>query len=265
MFYKKKGLPNENDLVICTVKKILYHSIFVDLDEYEKQDGMIHISEIAPGRIRNIRDYVKEGKKLVCVVLRVKRDQKQVDLSLRRVSMSLRNRKNEEYKQEIKAEKLMESVAKQNKLKLIDYYKNIGFKLIEEFGLLSIAFHEISSTGEEAIKDLKLPEKFVKPLVKNIKEKIKPPEVLVSSFLTLKNPESDGIELIKQTLKSAQEFANKKKYKIDIIYISAPKYRVESYAPDYRTAQENLEEVCNKIVKDTKKAKGTCEIVNKKK
>ena len=123
MFYKKKGLPGENEIVICTVKKILYHSIFVDLDEYEKQDGMIHISEIAPGRIRNIRDYVKEGKKLVCIVLRVNEKQRQVDLSLRRVSMSLRNKKNDEFKQEIKAEKLMESVAKQQKTTLLDYYK----------------------------------------------------------------------------------------------------------------------------------------------
>ena len=153
MFYKKKGLPGENEIVICTVKKILYHSIFVDLDEYEKQDGMIHISEIAPGRIRNIRDYVKEGKKLVCIVLRVNEKQRQVDLSLRRVSMSLRNKKNDEFKQEIKAEKLMESVAKQQKTTLLDYYKNVGFKLIEEFDLLSHAFFEISAKGEEVIKD----------------------------------------------------------------------------------------------------------------
>jgi len=70
MFYKKKGLPEENSIVLCTVKKILFHSIFVDLDEYQNQDGMIHISEIAPGRIRNIRDYVAEGKKLSYVQLR---------------------------------------------------------------------------------------------------------------------------------------------------------------------------------------------------
>ena len=59
MFYKKNGLPNPNDFVICTVKNILHHSVFVNLDEYNNLEGLVHISEIAPGRIRNIRDFLK--------------------------------------------------------------------------------------------------------------------------------------------------------------------------------------------------------------
>ena len=58
MLYQKKGLPEESELVICTVTKIQYHSVFVKLDEFN-HSGMIHISEISPGRIRNIGDYVK--------------------------------------------------------------------------------------------------------------------------------------------------------------------------------------------------------------
>ncbi len=58
----KKTFPDEKEIVVCTVKKILRDSIFATLDAYEGKEGMIHISEIAPGRIRNIRDYVKEGK-----------------------------------------------------------------------------------------------------------------------------------------------------------------------------------------------------------
>ena len=178
--------------------------------------------------------------------------------------MSLRNRKNEEFKQEIKAEKLMEFVAKQSKTTLKDYYINVGFKLIEEFGLLSHAFNEISVEGDKAIKDLKLPENFVKPLVEMIKEKIKPPEVQISALLNLQNNSNDGIELIKKILLSADEYAKKNKFKIKIVYISAPKYRVESYESDYKSAQENLQKVCDKIVKDAKASKGSCEITKKK-
>ena len=57
MFYKKQGFPEESELVLCTVKKILDHSVFVGLDEYNNLEGMIHISEVSPGRIRNIRDH----------------------------------------------------------------------------------------------------------------------------------------------------------------------------------------------------------------
>ena len=92
MLYKKQGFPEESELVMCTVSNIQYHSVFADLDEYGRQ-GMIHISEISPGRIRNIRDYVKEGKKIVCKVLRVNSERGHIDLSLRRVNEAQRKNK----------------------------------------------------------------------------------------------------------------------------------------------------------------------------
>src|SRR3989344_2821655 len=108
MLYKKPGRPEEGDLVLCTVKRILYHSVFVSIDEYSNLEGMVHISEIAPGRIRNLRDYVKEGKRIVCKVLKIDAQTGNIDLSLRRVGTGLRMKKVAEYKQEEKAEKLLE-------------------------------------------------------------------------------------------------------------------------------------------------------------
>jgi len=77
--------PEEEELVLCTVKNILGTTVFVDLDKYGKT-GVIATSEIAPGRIRNIRDYVVPHKKIVCKVLRVDKAKGHIDLSLRRVS-----------------------------------------------------------------------------------------------------------------------------------------------------------------------------------
>ena len=74
MFYKKQGIPEENEIVICTVKKILPHGVFVSIDEYKDKEGLIHISEISPGRVRNIRDFVEEGKKIVCKIHNEKND-----------------------------------------------------------------------------------------------------------------------------------------------------------------------------------------------
>ena len=92
MYYRKEGMPEESELVMSTVTKIQYNAIFVNLDEYDKT-GMIHISEISPGRIRNIRDFVREGKKIVCVVLRVNQERGYIDLSLRRVGEGQRRKK----------------------------------------------------------------------------------------------------------------------------------------------------------------------------
>ena len=104
MFYKKNGFPEEGEIVLCTVKKILYHSVFAILDEYKHIEGMIHISEISPGRIRNIRDYVKEGKQIVCKVLNINKQKGNIDLSIRRVGTNQKRNKNSEWKQETKAE-----------------------------------------------------------------------------------------------------------------------------------------------------------------
>ena len=107
MFYKKQGYPEEGEIAVATVKKILYHSVFATLDEYASMEGMIHISEISPGRIRNIRDYVKEGKQIICKILRIDRQKGHIDLSLRRVSTTQRINKTADWKQEQKAEKAL--------------------------------------------------------------------------------------------------------------------------------------------------------------
>ena len=95
MLYRRIGFPEDGELVLCTVTKVQSHSVFVRLDEFDK-GGMIHISEVSPGRIRNIRDFVKEDKIIVCQVLRVSRERGYIDLSLRRVNDNQKRKKLEE-------------------------------------------------------------------------------------------------------------------------------------------------------------------------
>ena len=54
----------EGDVVLCTVEKIEGTVVFVNIDGTNKQ-GTIITSEVAPGRIRNIREYVVPKKKIV--------------------------------------------------------------------------------------------------------------------------------------------------------------------------------------------------------
>ena len=114
MLYKRQGFPEEGEIVLCTVSKINPNSIFANLNEFGKS-GMIHISEISPGRIRNIRDYVTENKVIVCKVLRINRERGHIDLSLRRVNETVKRNKLAEIKQEQVAEKIIENLAKNAK------------------------------------------------------------------------------------------------------------------------------------------------------
>ena len=78
----------EGDIVLCTVDKIVRTNVFVHIEGHD--EGTIILSEIAPGRIRNIRNYVVPKKKIVCKILRIKKGN--IDLSLRRVSKKEKKR-----------------------------------------------------------------------------------------------------------------------------------------------------------------------------
>ena len=110
MFYKKTGFPDENELVFCEVTNIQHNSVFVDIEEYGKS-GLIHISEIASGRIRDINDYVREGDRLVAKVIKIDMDKGHIDLSMRRVTAMQKKAKTNQRKQEQRAEKLLSDFA----------------------------------------------------------------------------------------------------------------------------------------------------------
>jgi len=235
MLYKKQGKPVDGEVVICTVKKIISHSVFVNLDEYENIEGMIHISEIAPGRIRNLRDYVKEGKRIVCKVLNIN-SRGNIDLSLRRVGTTSMVNKLNECKQEEKAEKLLESVGKQNNIDLKKMYDIIGYKAIEKYGSLYALFQKIVNGKESILTDFTIDKKVSENLYKIVKEKIKQPEVSISGILTLKSNSFDGVEKVKKILLEIQ------KKGITVSYLGAPKYKLEVKANDYKKAEFTLKE-----------------------
>ncbi len=233
MFHKKKGKPNVGDLVVCTVKKILYHSIFVSIDEYELLEGMVHISEIAPGRIRNLRDYVIEGKKIVCKVLDINR-QGNIDLSLRRAPMNARIGKMNEYRQEEKAEKLIEQIGKNFKIDLKKFYETMGEKIAEKYGGIYPFLQAMAENGKSVIDEFKPNPKFSEVLLNTVKEKIKPVEIIINGTLMLKSYNSSGVDDVKSILK------NLAKKNIKVHYLGAPNYKLSVGASDFKNAENIL-------------------------
>lgn len=242
MHYKKQGIPENGDILLCTVKKILPNSVFVILDEYDRKEGMIHISELSAGRIRNIRDFVKEGKKIVCKVLRIDRNRGHIDLSLRRVSLSVKINKTQELKQEQKAEKLLEQLAKILKIDKQLVFKEIGDKIIKEYEALAPFLRELS-TNPKLIKELNLDKKYETELTKIVKERIKPPTVKKEIKIQLKSSAKDGITKIKSVLKDLKEFNAKKKYDTKISYLNAPNYRLSITSTDFQKLEKQLKDI----------------------
>jgi translation initiation factor 2 subunit 1 len=87
-------LPKEAEIIIIlTVREVMGHRAYVTLDEYNNMSGLIHISEIATGWIRNIERYIRPKQKAVLKVIKIIKSRGEVDTSLKQVSAEERKLK----------------------------------------------------------------------------------------------------------------------------------------------------------------------------
>ncbi len=258
MLYKKSGLPEESELVLCTVTSVLKNSVFVKLDEYDDIDGLIHISEVSPGRIRNIRDFVKEGKKIVCKVLKVNREKQQVDVSLRRVNDNQRRNKVDEIKQEEKAEKILEHVAKTLGKDPLKFYTEVTQGVFKEYDGLHNFFIDLVN-GEATVDGYGLDKKVAQEIDKVVKQRLKPAEVLIRGKLTLMSYAPDGTEVIKGAVKKA--LVNED---VDIKYLGAGRYDITVKAKEYPEAEEVMEKASGAAIEFIRSKNGIGEFSREK-
>ena len=254
MLFKKQGFPEESELVLCTVTSVQFHSVFVELDEYGKT-GLIHISEVSPGRIRNIRDFVKEGKKIVCKVLKINQEKGYIDLSLRRVNESEKRRKIDEIKKEQNAEKIIEIAASKIGVKTEELYKAVLDKVSNNFSSLH-EFFESSAKDEKLMENIGLDKKWLKSLEEIIKLRIKPAEVHVTGKLKITTYAPDGIDVVKDSLRKAQEAS---KGRINISYLGSGLYRFMVKAPDYKEAEKIMKNATESAIGNVARHSGIAE------
>jgi translation initiation factor 2 subunit 1 len=236
--------PEEGELVVCTVQNVKNFGAFVTLDEYDNKEGFIHIRDVATGWVKYIRDYVREGQKIVCKVLGVDTGKGHIDLSLKSVNEHQKREKIQQWKNENKAEKLLEIVADRTGEKKEALLEEFGFDLIERYGTLFSAF-EISAANPSSLEEEGFSGTWTKAFLEVAKENVTPPYVQIDGYLELTCPLPDGVDHIKSSLLSGMGSSS---LEIKIQYIGAPKYRVVVSAPDYKMAEDELKIVSTNII-----------------
>jgi len=230
-----------DQIVLCTVDKIVGTTIFVKIDG--NGEGTITTSEIAPGRIRNLRDYVIPGKKIVCKVLSIKGDK--IHLSLRRVKQ---NEKKE----------LLELISKDKSYKAIfkTVLKDKTEKTLEEIE----KNYSLSKFLDLIKEDRKILEKF---LSKSDSEKIlkildtkKEKQKEIKNIINLSNDSSQGIKIVKNILENSI-----KNSKCHVSYIAAGKYRLSITGNDFKNIKNNMNKIIEDIEKSAKKQNSHFEIL----
>lgn len=215
------------------------YGAYVKLDEYNEKEGLVHISEISSTWVKNIRDYLKEGQKVVLKVLRVDPERQQIDLSLRRVTRREKTEKMIEWKKQRKAESILKRVAEKLNAdqSMLEKIKDI---LIENFESMYDALEEVIESGEEALIEVGIPEDWAKTLAELAKTKIKVKKVKLKAVVEITCKKPDGIDAIKSALINAKKVRKPRGTQIRIYTIGAPRYCFEVITENYIQAEKLL-------------------------
>ncbi|ELZ74382.1 translation initiation factor IF-2 subunit alpha [Haloferax larsenii JCM 13917] len=237
---KYSGWPDSGELVVGKVDEIADFGVFVDLEEYEDKRGLVHISEVASGWIKNVRDHVREGQTVVAKVLDVNEGSQQIDLTIKDVNEHQRKEKIQEWKNEQKADKWMaiafgEDVSDEE-------YGTVANALLAEFESLYDGFEQAAIHGIEALEDVELDDDDLESIVDTARQNVSVPFVNVTGYVDLRSPSGTGVDDVKEALKAAEGDGDVgDEIELSVTYVGAPEYRIKVKAPDYKTAESELE------------------------
>ncbi len=229
----------EGDVVLCTVDRIIGTNVFVRIHLDNKEvEGSIVFSEVAPGRIRNIRDYIVPKKKIACKVLRILKGG--IELSLRRVTKEEQKEIKKKYELEKSFEKILKSILGEKAEKIIE-------KIKEKEKVYDFLQKAKDSPNErkqlESLAGKENAEKIIE-IIKTQRQK----KSILKKELFITTSELDGINIIKEILKELlKEVKNAK-----LRYTSAGHYTLEKETEDIKKSDRELREI---LIDFEKKAK----------
>jgi translation initiation factor 2 subunit 1 len=251
---KRNEYPEDGELVVCTVTDAKGYGAFVRLEEYPGKVGFIHIAELATGWVKYVRDHVRENQKVVCKVTGVDKSKGHVDLSLKRVNDHQRREKISEWKNEQKAEKLFEMLAKELGKDLKQFYEEVGYRLQEQYGSLYAAFEQ-AATDLDQLKQDGFAGDWLKRFGEIASANVSIPFVNIKGELQVTSHAPNGVEDVRAALDQAErsEFED---VEVSVQYLGAPRYLVKVKAPDYKIAEDQMRKAVERATKAISKHGG---------
>ncbi len=243
MSTKDQEWPREGEVVMCTVQNIEKFGAFVSLDEYGGKEGFIHISEVSTNWVKNIRNFFREGRKVVVKALRIDKSKQQVDLSLKRVTDQQRKYKVQQRKQMQKSNKLLEMAAENLGKTMEDSREEVRAKILENYPDLYSGFEDVIRSGKEILAEADIDEEWIEELLPIITSNVELPEVSISGEISLQIRGPRGVETLKQALETiGSPVDGNGKDKVNVKVIGPPKYKMTVTSEDYKTAEDIIQD-----------------------
>jgi translation initiation factor 2 alpha subunit (eIF-2alpha) len=221
----------QDDIILCTVDRIVGTTVFVNIAGTNKEGSMV-FSELAPGRIRNIRDYVVPKKTIVCKVLKITGDH--IELSLRRVKEKERKEALEQHKIEKSYRAILKSVLKDKTPEIVE-------KIKEEDSIYN--FLEKSKEDSKELEKIVGKENSGKIL--EILNSQKKKTIVLKKYIEFSTSNPAGITKIKNILGKIKE--------AKIRYLAAGKYSISLEDENIKNADIKISKIIKEIEDEGKK------------
>lgn len=226
-----RKFPQQGELVIGTVTRVMRHGVVVRLEEYDGLEAFVPLSEISMKWVRNIRDYLREGQRTVFRVVRSSPENLQVDVSLRRVTQKERMEKMAEWNKVVKVSKMLSILAEKTGVERTvlesGLVKPAAERHVDLYGLM-----EDIAAGDEVPSWINLPDNVKEALIEFCKKEIKKTVSVSRVFVKLYAGRS-GVQLIRRAAEEAMSLT-KGGERLSITVIGPPRYllRIEAATPE---------------------------------
>ena len=253
-----EGGPSEGELVVAVVREVKQNGAYVDIDEYDGIEGFIFIGEIASGWVKNIRAFVRPGQRLIRKVLRTRKDNKSLELSLKSVSEERKRDRLAQWKNEERAKQLLKVLAEQVGWSEVELAET-QMELTESYATLYGAFEEAAKVPE-SLEEVGFEGDWIAAFIEIAVKNIIPDTVEIRGRFVLNVDQAEGINVIKEALIAAENISDEESELIVTChYDGAPSYRIDLKAPDFKTAEEAWDNATTACIEIIQNAGGSAE------
>ena len=140
-------------------------------------------------------------------------------------------------------------------MKTEEVYKEISVKIMQSYASMH-DFFEKAAKDESVLESLGIDQKRIRIIGDTVTQRIKPTEVEISGKLKITTFAPDGIDVIKESLKKAQDATNGN---ISINYLGSGLYRLMVKAADYKEAEKLMKNATESAIGLVAKRGGTAE------
>lgn len=201
-FYENK-LPEINDLVLIQIKDVNENFIVVELLEYDKQEGMILLSDYTRStrQTHNSLKLNKLKQQNVCQVIRIDKDKNFIDLSKKNIDNARKIEAEQQFEKGKKIQNFLYQFCDWFNMDMEEIYKMIIWPLSRNHSEHPFdLFHKAVFNFDEVFENIEFPKDFREKLEIEIKKRLTPQIVKVRALLEITCLNKEAINDLKEAL-----------------------------------------------------------------